>query len=478
MLNPEPRTLTNGPSARSGKRAEREVQATQADCPFPMARPPWSQTGLHVIAKPIGPICNLRCAYCFYLQKENLYPKGEPWRMSDETLEAYVRQYLEAQPEGVQEIDFAFQGGEPTLMGLDFFRRVVELQRKHCPPGMQIHNSLQTNGVLIDDRWCEFLKEHDFLVGLSIDGPVNLHNKYRLDKQGRGTFDQVTRAMRRLFRHGVEFNALCCVNRTNGDHPVRVYRFFRDSGIEFIQFIPIVERLDASRAATPDDADPEKLVSDRSVRPAQFGRFLIGVFEEWVRSDVGRIFVRDFDQAVASWTGVGASLCIYARECGRATAIEHNGDLYPCDHFVDADRKLGNIHQTPIKELANSPAQEQFGRDKWEKLPGQCRECDVLFACHGACPKDRFLRTPEGEPGLNYLCEGYKMFFTHVAPCMEFMAKEVRAGRPAGGIMRELRAQRERAREAAATGGQALRRNDPCPCGSGRKYKHCCMRRR
>ena len=456
-----------------------------------MARPPWSQTGLHVIAKPIGPICNLRCAYCFYLQKENLYPKGERWRMSDETLDAYVRQYLEAQPEEVREIDFAFQGGEPTLVGLDFFRRVVELQKKYARAGMRIHNSLQTNGILLDDRWCEFLKEHDFLVGLSIDGPVNHHNKYRLDKQGRGTFDRVTRAMRRLFRHGVEFNALCCVNHSNGEHPERVYRFFRDSGIEFIQFIPIVERLDAPRPATPDGAgegcvvgrpahnvaDPEKLVSDRSVRPAQFGRFLIGVFEEWVRNDVGRIFVRDFDQALAAWSGVGASLCIYARECGRATAIEHNGDLYRCDHFVDAEHKLGNIHEAPIKELVNSPGQAQFGRDKWEKLPGCCRECDVLFACHGACPKDRFLRTPDGEPGLNYLCEGYKMFFAYVGSSMQFMADELRAGRPAGGIMRELRAQRERAREAADTGGQALRRNDPCPCGSGRKYKQCCMRR-
>jgi uncharacterized protein len=479
-----------------------------------MERPAWSQLGLHVIAKPIGPICNLRCAYCFYLKKENLYPKGEQWKMPDETVEAYVRQYIEAQPEVVEEIDFAFQGGEPTLMGLEFFRRVVELQKQHTPPGKRIHNSLQTNGVLLDDEWCAFLREHNFLVGLSIDGPVNLHNKYRRDAQGRGTFDQVTRAMRRLFRHGVEFNALVCVSRANGDHPLRVYRFLRDAGIQFIQFIPIVEPLgdvpaeggpaDAKRDATseskpeakpeskpdaksqskPDaksqskpEARPESLVSPRSVLPRQFGRFLIGVFDEWVERDVGRVFVRDFDQALAAWTGVGASLCVYTKECGRATAIEHNGDLYSCDHFVDPEHKLGNIHEAPIAELANLPRQEQFGRDKWEKLPGCCRRCDVLFACHGACPKDRFLRSPDGEPGLNYLCEGYRTFFGHVDPYMKFMADELRAGRPAAGIMHRLRAERQRAREEGSGDGRRVRRNDPCPCGSGKKFKNCCMQR-
>jgi len=443
-----------------------------------MARPPWSQLGLHVIAKPIGPICNLRCEYCFYLEKEALYPEGEPWKMSDETLEAFVRQYIEAQPEVVQEIDFAFQGGEPTLMGLDFFRRVVELQAKYLPAGRRARNSLQTNGILLDDRWCEFLKEHDFLVGLSIDGPVNLHDKYRRDKQGRGTFDQVARAMRLLFRHGVEFNALSCVNRTNGEHPVRVYRFLRDSGIEFLQFIPIVEPV-PSPISSPEarGTNPDELVSKRSVLPRQFGRFLIGVFEEWVHRDVGRVFVRDFDQALAAWTGVGASLCVYTRECGRAAAVEHNGDLYSCDHFVDAEHRLGNIHEAPIRNLANSPGQEQFGRDKWEKLPQCCRRCSVLFACNGACPKDRFLHSREGEPGLNYLCEGYKAFFRHVGPHMEFMAGELRAGRPAGGIMRRLRAEKEHAREAASVAGGSVQRNAPCPCGSGKKFKQCCMRR-
>jgi uncharacterized protein len=293
-----------------------------------MRRPPWSQLGLHVIAKPIGPICNLRCDYCFYLEKESLYGKGESWRMSDETLEAYVRQYIEAQPEVVQEVDFAFQGGEPTLLGIDFFRRVVELQKKHAPAGMRIRNSLQTNGVLLDDQWCDFLRANDFLVGLSIDGPINLHDKYRRDKQGRGTFDRVCQAMRRLFRHGVEFNALTCVSRSNADHPVRVYRFLRDAGIQFIQFIPIVERLEDAAAAggrvglsnralldkpavAPESrkaARPEELVGPRSVRPEQFGRFLVEVFDEWVHRDVGQVFVRDFDQALAGWAGAGPSL--------------------------------------------------------------------------------------------------------------------------------------------------------------------------
>jgi uncharacterized protein len=448
-----------------------------------MAHPPWSQLGLHVIAKPIGPICNLNCAYCFYLQKESLYDKNESWRMSDETLEVFIRQYIETQPEAVDEIDFAFQGGEPTLLGIDFFRRVVQLQKKYAPAGMQIHNSLQTNGVLLDDRWCEFLKQNDFLVGLSIDGPINLHDKYRRDKQGRGTFDRVTGAMRRLFRHHVQFNALCCVHRHNADHPLRVYHFLRDSGIEFIQFIPIVERLgnvqspgaSLNSAAGTAGPTPQELVSRPTVRPAQFGQFLIDVFDQWVVHDVGRVFVRDFDQALAAWAGVGADLCIYSKHCGRATAIEHNGDLYSCDHFVDPQHRLGNIHQSTIRQLANSSQQEQFALDKEKNLPEVCRRCPYLFVCNGACPKDRFLCTPDGQPGLNYLCGGYKMFFQHVDPYMQVMATELKAGRPAAGVMHKTRARRQRSREEASASGRP-RRNAPCPCGSGKKYKNCCMR--
>ncbi len=433
-----------------------------------------SQTGLHVIAKPIGPICNLNCAYCFYLSKESLYDhQGAQWRMTDETLDAFVRQYLEAQPETAGEIDFAFQGGEPTLLGVDFFRRAVELQRKHNTRGKRIRNSLQTNGILLDDRWCEFLRENDFLVGISIDGPADLHNKYRRDKQGRGTFDRVMEAVHRMRRYGVEFNALTCVNNHNGDHPVRVYRFLRDNGIQFMQFIPIVERLPAGRALA--DSAAGKPVTDRSVRPEQYGGFLTGVFDEWVHNDVGRVFVRDFDQSLAAWAGVGATLCVYSEFCGRATAIEHNGDLYACDHFVDPEHKLGNILETPIQELANSSRQIKFGRDKHEGLTRKCRECPVLFICNGGCPKDRILESADGGPSLNYLCEGFRAFFDHIDPYMKAMAAELEARRPAANVMHRLRAERQRNQKQA--GDTPVRRNDPCPCGSGKKYKHCCMRR-
>jgi len=437
--------------------------------------PSSSQPGLHVIAKPIGPICNLRCDYCFYLDKESLYGQRESWRMSDETLEVYVRQYIEAQPEQVHEIDFAFQGGEPTLLGIDFFGRVLQLQRQYARAGMTIHNSLQTNGVLLDDRWCEFLREHDFLVGLSLDGPINLHDKYRRDKQGGGTFERVTRAMRRLFRHGVEFNVLTCVHRANADHPVRVYRFLRDAGVRFIQFIPVVQRRNDAGAGTAADARPEEPVTQPSVRPEQFGRFLVDVFDEWVHHDVGQVFVREFDQALAAWAGTVPSLCVYTWHCGRAVALEHDGDLYSCDHFADPPHKLGNIHQATIRELVKSPRQEQFGLDKEQRLPETCRQCRYLFACHGACPKDRFVAAPHGQPGLNYLCPGYKMFFEYVDPYMKAMAAEVRAGRPAAGVMHQLRARQQRAREEAVAAG-LVRRNDPCPCGSGRQFNDCCMR--
>jgi uncharacterized protein len=397
--------------------------------------------------------------------------------MSEATLEAYVRQYIDVQPDAVEQIDFAFQGGEPTLMGLDFFRRVVRLQEQYAPAGTRIQNSLQTNGILLDDRWCEFLRRHNFLVGLSCDGPKDLHDRYRTDRNGRGTFDRVLEALERLRKHGVPFNVLCCVNRSNGDCPARVYRFFRDRGVEFLQFIPIVERRDPVRpdAETPGSR-PESPVTGRSVKPKQYGRFLIGVFEEWIRHDVGRIFVRDFDQALAAWSGVGPSLCVHAEECGRAVAIEHNGDLYSCDHFVDPDHKLGNIHEQPIRQLANSARQQEFGRSKSRNLPGCCRQCEVRFACHGACPKDRFALAPGGEPGLNYLCAGYKMFFTHIDPCMRAMAAAIQSGRPASDVMIRLRREQRRARQGVDPRRPAGR-NDPCPCGSGKKHKNCCLKR-
>jgi uncharacterized protein len=434
------------------------------------------QRGLHVLAKPIGPICNLSCRYCFYLSKQSLYPTSEPWRMADATLEAYVRQYIAAQPETVASIDFAFQGGEPTLMGLDFFRRVVELQQKYLPPGKQCSNALQTNGVLLDDAWCEFLKAHGFLVGLSIDGPADLHDVYRRDARNGPSFAAVRRGMDCLRRHDVPFNALCCVHRANGDHPSRVYRFFRDAGVAFLQFIPIVQpRPGVARYGNPGAVPPETLVSPASVLPEQYGRFLREVFELWLQRDVGRIFVRDFDQALGAWLGVGATLCIYSKQCGRAVALEHNGDVYACDHFVEPDCRLGNIHEAPLAQLVDSARQEQFGRDKETTLPDFCRRCAVRFVCNGGCPKDRFLAAPDGQSGLNYLCAGYRAFFQAIDPAMRAMAAEVHAGGEAAAVMHRLRAQR-RAATGASPAASRIGRNDPCPCGSGRKFKQCCMR--
>lgn len=388
--------------------------------------PPWPEFGLHIVVKPIGPMCNLRCRYCFYLEKESLYGATEAWRMTDETLETYIRQYIEAQPATTQDINFTFQGGEPTLMGLDFFRRAVELEKKYLPPGKMASNSLQTNGILLDDQWCEFLRENRFLVGLSLDGPEELHNAYRTDSSGHGSFDRVMRSLRCMQKHGVNFNAIACIHRRNGDHPARVYRFLRDNGIQFMQFIPVVQR------AAADTVTPE------SVLPEQFGRFLIGLFDEWAYHDVGRIEIGDFEQAIMNWRGIGSITCVYKEICGRALALEHNGDLYACDHFVDPKHKLGNIHESTIFEMAKSPEQERFGRAKTASLPSVCRNCDVRFLCNGGCPKDRFLRDTNGESGVHYLCEGYRMFYRHSAPIMRAFADALQTGRRPSEVMRQL----------------------------------------
>jgi uncharacterized protein len=391
----------------------------------------------------------------------------------------FVRQYIVAQPSDLKEIVLGWQGGEPTLMGIEFYRRVVELQEKHTPPGQRCLNALQTNGILLDDEWCVFFKEHGFLIGLSIDGPADLHDRYRVDNRGEPTFDRVMRGLGLLRDHGVDFNALVVVNCHNGDHPRRVYRFLADHGVEFLQFIPIVERMPGVECGGRPEAvghgpnrwDP--LISERSVRPEQFGRFLVEVFEEWVCKDVGRVFVQIFDQALSAWMGMEPSLCIFRRQCGQALVLEHNGDLYSCDHYVEPEYRLGNIHETPTTELAARPEQMRFGADKEAMLPRCCRECDVRFVCNGECPKNRFILTPDGEAGLNYLCAGYKMFFHHIDPYMRAMASELREGRPAGNIMHRLRAEQQRAL-AASRASHAVGRNDPCPCGSGRKFKRCC----
>ena len=450
------------------------------------------------MSKPIGPICNLDCEYCYYLHKEDLYPSTTSWRMPPETLETYIRQYIEAQPVAGDEITFAWQGGEPTLLGLEFFEHVVEIQRSCAPAGRRIVNTLQTNGVLLDDAWMEFFKRHDFLIGLSIDGPAELHDRYRYDKKGRPTFDAVMRALNLLKRHEVEFNALVVVNRHNGDHGRKVYTYLRDNGVRYMQFIPIVERAGVGAHAevvTPSWGDGglaahlecaakpqlemESLVSSRSVIPEQFGRFLIDVFDEWVTRDVGTVFVQIFDQALSAWVGMEPSLCVFRKRCGRALAIEHNGDVYSCDHFVEPEYKLGSIHELPIVEMANSARQQAFGDDKETTLPRYCLDCEVRFACNGECPKNRFIETPDGEPGLNYLCAGYRAFFNHIDPVMKQMAAELQAGRPAAGVMTQQRAKRRgkptpptnRRRQAVPS---STGRNDPCPCGSGRKFKKCC----
>ncbi|XXF75267.1 anaerobic sulfatase maturase [Myxococcaceae bacterium GXIMD 01537] len=420
---------------------------------------------LHVLAKPTGPICNLDCTYCFYLDKEKLYG-GSRFRMSDEVLERYIRQLIDSHRGN--HVTVAWQGGEPTLMGLEFFHRVLEYERKYQRPGMTFENTVQTNGTLLDDDWCAFFKAHGFLIGISIDGPRELHDAYRVDKKGRPTFDKVMQGLRLLQKHGVEFNVLTTVNRRNADHPREVYRFLRDEvGTRWMQFIPVVERLDENGLTLRQEG---ATVSDRSVLPEQLGAFLSGVFDAWVARDVGRVYVQTFEAALRNWLGLPSSgMCVFDKTCGQGLVMEHNGDLYSCDHFVEPRHALGNLRQRHMLDAAVSEQQRLFGRDKLDSLPRACRECDVRFACHGECPKNRFLTTADGEKGLNYLCAGYKAFFRHIDHPMKVMAGLVRRGLPATQVMAVLA---EEARRAAPS-FEGARRNEPCPCGSGTKFKRC-----
>ncbi|MBL1174915.1 anaerobic sulfatase maturase [Pantanalinema sp. GBBB05] len=401
---------------------------------FPKNAPP----AFHLLAKPTGAICNLDCQYCFFLSKEQLYP-GSKFRMSDELLETYIQQLLASHQ--TPEVSVAWQGGEPTLMGLEFFQRSIALVEKHKKPGQNITHTLQTNGTKLDDDWGRFFKQHNFLIGLSVDGPKPLHDTYRVDKRGRGSFEQVIQGWKILKKHQVDFNILCTVNAINGDRPLEVYRFLRDQlGAEFIQFIPIIERVNEDGSIRIQSGNQ---VTERSVKPQQFGQFLIGVFDEWVRRDVGKVFIQHFDAALANWVGVQPGVCIFAKTCGTALALEHNGDLYSCDHFVEPSYKLGNIQETQMIELIASEQQRQFGQAKFDTLPQYCRSCEVRFACNGGCPKNRFITTPTGEAGLNYLCAGYKAFFTHIDQPMRMMAELLRQGRYADEVM-ALLAQLER----------------------------------
>ena len=396
--------------------------------------------GFHVMSKPIGPICNLDCTYCYYLEKEKLFPQGENFRMKPEVLEEFVRQYIQSQ--NTPEITFAWQGGEPTLLGLGYFQKIVDLQKKYSD-GRPIHNALQTNGTRLDHEWCRFFREQNFLIGLSIDGPRALHDTYRVDKGGKPTFDDVMRGLALLKRYRVEFNTLTVVNASNVKHPLKVYDFLRETGSGYIQFIPLVERLptDASAgenlnfAEPPEPGQPTSQVTRWSVNAGLFGDFLIGIFDQWVRRDVGTVFVQIFDVSLSIWAGMGAGLCIFTEKCGRGLALEHNGDLYSCDHFVYPKYNLGNIMNTSLGALVNSDRQEAFGEAKQTTLPKYCRECDVLFACNGECPKHRFMKTPDGQEGLNYLCAAYKKFFHHVDPYMRQMDALLSGGRAPAEIM-------------------------------------------
>ena len=407
-----------------------------------------------ILVKPIGPVCNLDCRYCYYLQKTELYPKGESFRMADDLLESYIVQHIEACPKDL--ILFSWHGGEPAALGLDYFRRIVELQRKHQPVGHRIRNGIQTNGTLLDEEWCRFLAAKQFDVGLSLDGPKEFHDGYRLTKGHKPTHKQVVQTFRLLQRHRIPTSLLCVVHDRNVHHPLAVYRFFKEMGVLALQFLPLVMRR------------PDGSVTPETVPAEAYGRFLSDIFHEWVRNDAGRIGIQNFDEAARPFLCEDHALCVFKQTCGDVVAMEHNGDLYSCDHFVDRKHYLGNILETPLVEILESPVQRTFGRRKQDTLPRYCRECAVLAMCNGGCPKDRFLRTPEGEEGLNYLCPGLKGFFAYSSPYLQKLATFWQPGEPPDRFMQLLRA------EDAQVSGQA-RRNDPCPCGSGRKYKKCCL---
>ena len=398
------------------------------------------------MAKPTGAVCNLDCDYCFFLSKEALYP-GSRFRMVDDLQDAYIRQLLEAHAHA-PEVVVAWQGGEPTMMGLPFFRRALELQRRYAKPGQRILNTLQTNGTLIDDEWGAFLKAHDFLVGISIDGPPEMHDAYRVDKGGKPTFDRVIRGLDALKSHQVDWNVLTTVHAVNGDHGRDVYRFLRDDlGATFIQLIPIIERATPQTLPIADTGwgsgvhgrplyvQDGSLVTHRSVGPQQFGRFLVDVFEEWVRHDIGTVYVQMFDSTLASWYGEPGGMCVHAETCGQQLALEHNGDLYSCDHYVEPGYLLGNIGDRSMLELVTSPQQRTFGLDKRDSLTQFCLDCDVRLACNGGCPKDRFATSPYDEPGQHYLCPSYQHFFHHVQAPMDAMTRLLRQGRPPSDLM-------------------------------------------
>jgi uncharacterized protein len=402
--------------------------------------------GIHVLAKPIGPVCDIQCDYCFYLEKRALFDRDEPYRMPDDVLAAYIEQYVAAQPTPV--VEFTWHGGEPTLLGVDFFRRAVELQAPYRAQ-KEIRNTLQTNAMRLDDEWCAFFRENGFFIGVSIDGPQEIHDRYRKDRHGQGTFERVMAGVRLLQKHGVEFNALACVGRETAYRPIEVYQFFKQAGIQYIQFTPIVERLPDRRAeaaglwlATPARLDQEELntqVTPWTVEPEAYGDFLIAIYEEWVREDVGEVFVMNFEWALTAWLGERSPVCIFSRRCGRAVALEHNGNVYACDHYVYPEYQLGNVLEDRLGEMVEQSVASGFGPHKEATLPRWCRECDVLESCWGGCPKHRFTKSPHGEPGLHYLCAGYRKFFRHIRKYQRAMATLIENDLPVSYVMEAVK---------------------------------------
>ena len=396
----------------------------------PFAKP------LYVMLKPAGAHCNLACKYCYYLEKNKLYPTAQRHLMSDEMLEQFTREYIEAQT--MNQVLFTWHGGEPLLRSIDFYRKALSLQQKYAG-GRHIDNVIQTNGTLLTDEWCEFFAQNHWLVGISIDGPQPYHDHYRLTAAGKPSWKKVMQGIKLLKKHGVEWNAMAVVNAYNVNHPLEFYRFFKENGCQFLQFTPIVERLtrheDGRTLASLADKD-EISLSEASVAPEQWGYFLCAIFDEWVRKDVGKIFVEIFDCTLANWMGISPGICAYSKECGHAGVMEHNGDVYSCDHFVFPEYKLGNIRDHSLIDMLYGEQQQEFSRLKHSSLPRQCKECDMEFACHGECPKNRFMKDKYGDSGLNYLCPGYYHYYQHVAPYMDYMKQELMSQRPPSNIMK------------------------------------------
>ena len=396
----------------------------------PFAKP------LYVMLKPAGAHCNLACKYCYYLEKNKLYPTAQRHLMSDEMLEQFTREYIEAQT--MNQVLFTWHGGEPLLRSIDFYRKALSLQQKYAG-GRRIDNVIQTNGTLLTDEWCEFFAQNHWLVGISIDGPQPDHDHYRLTAAGKPSWEKVMQGIKLLKKHGVEWNAMAVVNAYNANHPLEFYRFFKENGCQFLQFTPIVERLtrheDGRTLASLADKD-EISLSEASVAPEQWGYFLCAIFDEWIRKDVGKIFVEIFDCTLANWMGISPGICAYSKECGHAGVMEHNGDVYSCDHFVFPEYKLGNIRDHSLIDMLYGEQQQEFSRLKHSSLPRQCKECDMEFACHGECPKNRFMKDKYGDSGLNYLCPGYYHYYQHVAPYMDYMKQELMSQRPPSNIMK------------------------------------------